>query len=112
MHEITDLLYQKCHLKLFVLGLVTEVIFQAPLYIANHVLSATGQLGCKANAASSSRNCILKYCYTIRLSKLLSSALNLRVLLQVQIAQHVQEGRMFVPSLRARGRGNSATNLF
>lgn len=68
MNEITYLLYQKCHLKLFVLVLVTEVIFQAPLYIAKHVFSQTGEPDCKANTASSSRNCTKKYCYPIRLN--------------------------------------------
>jgi len=58
VNEITYLVYQKCHLKVFVLVLVTEVIFQAPLCIEKHVFSQTGEPGCKANTASSSRNCI------------------------------------------------------
>lgn len=68
MNEITYLLYQKCHLKLFLLVLVTEVIFQAPLCIAKHVFSQTGEPDCKVNTPSSSRNCIKKYCYTIMLN--------------------------------------------
>lgn len=68
MSEITLSSLPNCHLKLFVLSLVTEVIFQAPLYIAKHVSSQAGEPDCKANAASSSSNCIKKYCYTIRLN--------------------------------------------
>lgn len=113
MNEITYLLYQKCHLKLFLLGLVAEVIFQAPLCIAKHVFSQTEEPDCKANTPYSSRNCIKKYCYTIMLNSPPSHLPSIAVFCsKCRFCRVCKEEKMFVPTPGARGRGNFVTNLF